>query len=82
MKIVFTGAEFYLSTYLNCLKLPIVLFMVFVALDLIIRVVGASDTFDKEKAEAERKGAFIVKHPFISLIVSALGSLYMFLVWI
>jgi len=82
MKIVFTGAEFYLSTYLNCLKIPMVLFILFIAIDLIVRVVDASDTYDIEKAEAERKGAFIIKHPFISLIVSALCSLYMFLVWI
>lgn len=82
MKIVFTGAEFYLSTYLNFLKVPMALFMIFIALDLIIRVVDANDTYDTAKAEAERKGAFIVKHPFISLTVSALSSLYMFLVWV
>lgn len=82
MKIVFTGAEFYLSTYLNCLKLPMALFIIFIVLDLIIRVIDAGAIYDIAKAEAERKGAFIVKHPFISLIGSTLCSLYMFLVWI
>ena len=82
MKIVFTGAEFYLSNYLNCLKFPIGVFIVFLLVELFFRVVMSGDIYDEDKAKAELHKAFIIRHPFISLSFTALGSLYFFLVWI
>lgn len=82
MKIVFTGAEFYLSNYLNCLKFPIGILIGLMLFELFARAITSGDIYDEDKAKAELHKAFIIRHPFISLIFTALGSLYFFLVWI
>ena len=82
MKIVFTGAEFYLSNYLNCLKFPIGVFIVFLLVELFYRAMMSGEIYDEDESKAELHKAFIIRHPFISFVASALGSLYFFLVWI
>ena len=72
MKVVFTGAEYYLSEYLNCLKVPFVmLIIVLFALSLCARI----------DYNTEWKATIIGKHFKAYVALCIFTSAYLFLVW-
>lgn len=74
MKVVFTGAEYYLSNYLNCLKVPLVCMIVIMLIHSCI-VAGESYT------EKTWKDTVIGKHPIAYIALCIFTSAYLFLVW-
>lgn len=72
MKVVFTGAEYYLSNYLNSLKIPLV---VLVAVLLALSLCTVMD-YDKGW-----KDTVIGKHPIAYTALCIFTSAYLFLVW-
>lgn len=73
MKLIFNGAEYYLSNYLNCLKVPMVLFLVIVLIHCIAQMT------DYPKKEFEE--TFLGKHLRLYLFLCFVFGAYMFLVW-
>ena len=73
MKLVFTGAEYYLSNYLNCLKVPLVWAVV-------ILLVLSCMTLDSY-SEKTWKDTVIGKHPIAYIALCIFTSAYLFLVW-
>lgn len=73
MKVIFNGAEYYLSSYLNAIKIPMVLFLV---ISLIICVMEM-ERFDKPK---EFNETFLGKHLKLYLFLWFVFGSYMFLV--
>lgn len=74
MKIVFTGAEYYLSIYLNCLKVPLVCM---VLITLLYSCMVVSDSY----SEKTWKDTVIGKHPIAYIALCIFTSAYLFLVW-
>jgi hypothetical protein len=72
MKVVFTGAEYYLSDYLNSLKMPLVAFVV------AMLVMSFFSMMDYNKSW---KDTVIGKHPIAYTALCILTSAYLFLVW-
>lgn len=74
MKLIFNGAEYYLSSYLNAIKIPMVLFLV---ISLIICVMEM-ERFDMPKKFNE---TFLGRHLKLYLFLCFVFGAYMFLVW-
>lgn len=74
MKVVFTGAEYYLSNYLNCLKVPLVLMILIM---LMYSCIVASNSY----SEKTWKDTVIGKHPIAYAALCIFTSAYLFLVW-
>lgn len=74
MKIVFTGAEYYLSNYLNCLKVPLVCMIIVL---LVHSCMVACDSFTEETW----KDTVIGKHFKAYVALCIFTSAYLFLVW-
>jgi len=72
MKIIFNGAEYYLSSYLNCMKIPMVLFIIITIIYTGIRI------FDYGE---EVKDTWLYKHRIVFGIFTFLTSFYLFLNW-
>lgn len=72
MKIVYTGGEFLLSAYLNCLKIPLVVFLVIVVLK------AWMDCFDCNRTIKE---TFLYRHRYWLGVLAALTNLYLFVFW-
>jgi len=72
MKIVYTGGEFLLSTYLNCLKIPLVVFLV------IVVIKAWMDCLDGFRTIKE---TFLYRHRYLLGILAALTNLYLFVFW-
>ena len=73
MKLIFNGAEYYLSSYLNCLKIPMALFLISVVIGCIWQM---SDLPSKEFEET-----FLGKHLRLYLFLCFVFGAYMFLFW-
>ena len=71
MKIIFTGAEYYLSDYLNAIKIPLILFIVITIIWTATSVVDGQDF----------KDTWLSKHKVLFAIISFLVSVYSFLWW-
>lgn len=72
MKIVYTGGEFLLSNYLNCLKIPMVLFFV---------VVGIITLVDCAGNETPFKETYLYRNRYWLIVLAVLSNLYMFVFW-
>ena len=72
MKIVYTGGEFLLSTYLNCLKIPLVVFFA------IVIIKAWMDCFDGDKIFRE---TFLYRNRYWLSVLVALTNLYLFVFW-
>lgn len=72
MKVIYNGAEYYLSAYLNCLKIPMVLFIIITLIWTLITVNDYEKTW---------KDTWLYKHWFVFGVFTALTSAYLFLVW-
>lgn len=72
MKVVFTGAEYYLSDYLNSLKVPLVV---------IVAVLLALSLFTVMDYDKGWKDTVIGKHPIAYAALCIFTSAYLFLVW-
>ena len=73
MKLIFNGAEYYLSNYLNCLKIPMVLFIIWI----VICCAWQMNDFPPKKFEE----TFLGKHLRLYLFLCFVFGAYMFLVW-
>ena len=73
MKLIFNGAEYYLSNYLNCLKIPMALFLIWIVLRCAWQM---NDCPPKEFEET-----FLGKHLRLYLFLFFVFGAYMFLVW-
>lgn len=71
MKVVFTGAEYYLSNYLNCLKVPLVCMVVIMLLCSCLAL----------DYRTTWKDTVIGKHPIAYAALCIFTSAYLFLVW-
>lgn len=71
MKIIFTGAEYYLSDYLNVIKIPMILFIVITIIWTVASVDGGKDFQD----------TWLSKHRVLFAIISFFISVYCFLWW-
>lgn len=71
MKIIFTGAEYYLSDYLNAIKITLVLFVVITIIWTALNVIAGKDFEDM----------WLSKHRVLFAIISFLVSVYSFLWW-
>ena len=71
MKIIFTGAEYYLSAYLNAIKIPLGLFVVITIIHTVTSVADGQDF----------KDTWLSKHKILFAIMSFLVSVYSFLWW-
>ena len=72
MRIIYDGAEYYLSAYLNCLKIPMVLFIVITLICTLITVNDYEKTW---------KDTWLYKHRLFFAAFTILTSAYLFLVW-
>lgn len=73
MKLIFNGAEYYLSNYLNCLKIPMVLFLIWI----VICCTWQMNDYPPKKFEE----TFLGKHLRLYLFLCFVFGAYMFLVW-
>jgi len=73
MKLIFNGAEYYLSNYLNCLKIPMALFLVGVLINCFWETT--------EMPAKEFEETFLGKHLRLYLFLCFVFGAYMFLVW-
>ena len=72
MRIIYDGAEYYLSSYLNGLKIPMVLFVVITVLITIMQVADSGK---------DLKETWLYKHRLFFTAFTILTSAYLFLVW-
>lgn len=72
MKIVYTGGEFLLSTYLNCLKIPLVVFFAII----IFKAYIDCDVYGNDF-----KDTFLYRNRYWLSVLSVLANLYMFVFW-
>lgn len=72
MKIIFTGAEYHLSSFLNCLKIPLVLLIV------VSLIASFIDCMDNNKPFKE---SLIGRNWKFYAIWSLFTTAYMFLIW-
>lgn len=73
MKLIFNGAEYYLSSYLNCLKIPMALFLAIVVVSCMWQM--------NDIPAKEFKETFLGKHLMLYLFLCFVFVAYMFLVW-
>ena len=72
MRIIYDGAEYYLSCYLNGLKIPMVLFIVITVLLTIMQIADSCK---------DLKETWLYKHRLFFAAFTILTSAYLFLVW-
>lgn len=72
MKIVYTGGEFLLSAYLNCLKIPLVVFFA------VVVIKAWMDCFDYNMTI---KDTFLYRNRYWLSVLAALTNLYLFVSW-
>lgn len=72
MRIIYDGSEYYLSAYLNALKIPMVLFIV------ITGIITAMQVLDSGE---DLKDTWLYKHRLFFTAFTILTSAYLFLVW-
>jgi len=71
MRLIYDGADYYLSSYLNCLKVPMVLFIIITG---IVTIVQISDGIGF-------KETWFYKHRLFFAAFTLLTSSYLFLIW-
>lgn len=72
MRIIYDGSEYYLSAYLNALKIPMVLFIV------ITCIITAMHVLDSDE---DLKDTWLYKNRLFFAAFTILTSAYLFLVW-
>ena len=72
MKIVYTGGEFLLSAYLNCLKIPMCMFLV------IVIIKAGIDCVDYDKT---LKDTYLYRNRYWLAVLAVLTNLYLFVFW-
>lgn len=72
MKIVYTGGEFLLSAYLNCLKIPLLVFLA------VVVIKAWMDCLDYNKTI---KDTYLYRHRYWIGVLAALTNLYLFVFW-
>lgn len=72
MKIVYTGGEFLLSSYLNCLKIPLVVFLA------IVIIKAWMDCLDSGR---DIKDTYLYHNRYWISVLAVLTNLYLFVFW-